>query len=279
MIALRTNRKSRKTQLALEVLDLRIAPATVPMAAALAAEMRVETRQVQKWETSLASAVPGSQHEKTLMHRIAGEERLMGRQAVRIANMESRAAARAHAAVVVPASNFVSPSVQPISATTRNFSVASPINTTAAAASSSSMTTTPISSDNTATGSQTGQGSPTTTDSGAPSTLPANVSVALDTIYNAFTQDPSSFPANIASLDGASMVVIQGSNVGIQVHDGNPADFSALLSALQTDGLQVTISSAQYGTIVGMLPIAQLPTVASLSQAPSITPELNAVLQ
>jgi hypothetical protein len=278
MIALRTNnRKSRKTRLALEVLDLRIAPTTIPAAAALAAEMRVETRQVQKWETSLASAVPGSQHEKTLMHRIAGEERLMGRQAVRIANMESRAAARAHVAVVVPASNFVSPSIQPSSATT-NFSVASPINTTAATTSSSSTTTTPI-SDDTATGSQTGQGSPTTTDTNSQSTLPANVSVTLDAIYNAFTQDPSSFPANIASLDGASMVVIQGSNVGIQVHDGNPADFSALLTTLQNDGMQVTISSAQDGTIVGLLPIAQLPTVASLTQAPSITPELNPVLQ
>jgi len=271
MIALRTNRKSRKTQLALEVLDLRIAPATVPMAAVLAAEVRIETRHVQKWETSLASAVPGSQHEKTLMHRIAGEERLIGRQEVRLGHMEARAA------VVVPASNFFNPNVQPSSATT-NFSVASPINTTATATSSSSTTTTPI-SDATATGSQTGQGSPTTTDTNSASTLPANVSVTLDAIYNAYTQDPSSFPANIASLDGASMVVIQGSNVGIQVHDGNPADFNGLLTELQNDGLQVTISSAQYGMIVGLLPIAQLPTVASLSQAPSITPELNPVLQ
>jgi hypothetical protein len=68
------------------------------------------------------------------------------------------------------------------------------------------------------------------------------------------------------------LVVIQGSNFGIQVHDSNPADFDHLLTELANAGLQVTSSSAYYGTIVGMLPISQLPAVATLPEAPSVTP-------
>ena len=210
MNALRNNRKTRKTELDLERLDLRIAPTTIPMAAVLVAELKVETRHVHKWETSLATAQPGSRHERILTQRIAGKEGLIGRQEVRLAGIEAR---------------------------------------------------------------DTGSGS------GSQSSLPANVSQTLDVIYNAYEQDPGGFPANLPSTDGANLVLIQGSNVGIQVHDGNPADFNSLLTEVHNDGMQVTISSAQYGTIVGMLPISQLPAVASLPQMPSITPEMTPIVK
>jgi hypothetical protein len=96
--------------------------------------------------------------------------------------------------------------------------------------------------------------------------------VTLNVIYNAYEQDPSSFPANLPSTDGALKVIIQGSNVGIQVQDSNPADFAAMLSSLQSDGMQIQTSSAAYGMVVGMLPIAELPAVAQLTDAPSVTP-------
>ena len=80
---------------------------------------------------------------------------------------------------------------------------------------------------------------------GSQSTLPANVSQTLDVIYNAYEQNPGGFPANLPATDGANTVVIQGNNVGIQVHDGNPADFNNLLIDLQNDGMQVTLSSAR----------------------------------
>jgi hypothetical protein len=207
MNALQNKRPSQKSQPVMERLDLRIAPAAMPMAAVLVAEVRVETRQVRKWETSLTIARPGGSHERTLIHRIAGAERLIGRQDMRLARIEGQSAG--------------------------------------------------------GTGSQ--------------SSLPANVSQTLDVIYNAYTQDPAGFPANLPSTDGAGMVVIQGNNVGIQVQDGNPAEFNSLLTELQNDGMHVTISSAQYGTIVGLVPIAQLAAVASLPQAPSITPEFMPV--
>jgi hypothetical protein len=266
MNALRNKRISRKTQLDLEHLDMRIAPATISTAAVLAAELKVETRQVHKWETSLAMAQPGSKHESTLIQRIAGEERLMGRQEVQLARIETRAAARLHPAIILPASNFVNPTHHPILVHPPvTFPVTSTSLTTAAATTSTT----------TNSGTTTASSNPgTTSDTDSQSSLPANVSVTLDVIYNAYVASPGDFQANLPSTNGANLVVIQGSNVGIQVHDGNPADFNSLMTELQNDGLQVTISSAQYGTIVGMLPIAQLPAIASLSQAPSITPEM-----
>ena len=278
MNALRNKRNSRKTQLDLEHLDLRIAPATIPMAAVLVADLKVETRQVRKWETSLATAQPGSMHESTLIQRIAGEERLMGRQDVQLARIETRAAARLHPAIVLPASNFFTPNAQnnPVSSSASSSSL-----TTAAGPSSSNTTSTTTDSGTTTT---TGSSSPvsstgTTTDTGSQSSLPANVAQTLDVIYNAYVASPGGFRANLPSTNGANLVVIQGSNVGIQVHDGNPADFNSLLTEVHNDGMQVTISSAQYGTIVGMLPISQLPAVASLPQMPSITPEMTPIVK
>ena len=108
------------------------------------------------------------------------------------------------------------------------------------------------------------------TGTGSQSNFPANVSPTLGVIYNAYEQNPGEFPANLSGA--AALVVIQGSNVGIQVHDNNPADFDHLLTELTNAGLQVTSSSASSGTIVGMLPISQLPAVATLPEAPSVTP-------
>ena len=103
--------------------------------------------------------------------------------------------------------------------------------------------------------------------------------MTLDVIYNAYEQDPSSFPANLPSTDGALTVNIQGSNVGIQVQDSNPADFAAMVSSLQSDGMQIQASSATNGTVVGMLPIAELPAVAQLTGAPSVTPLFQPMLR
>ena len=36
--------------------------------------------------------------------------------------------------------------------------------------------------------------------------------------------------------------------------------------------MQITASSEQYGIVVGFVPVAQLPAVAALPDAPSVTP-------
>jgi hypothetical protein len=201
MNALRNKRNLRKNQPALERLDSRLAPTSMSMGAVLATELRVESRQLHRLQASLERAQPGSRHERTLMVRIAAEERMMGRQAVRLDQIVAR-------------------------------------------------------------GGGTG--------TGAQSIFPANISPTLGVIYTAYEQNPGGFPANLSGA--ASLVVIQGSNVGIQVHDNNPADFNQLMTELENAGMQVTSSSATYGLIVGMLPISQLPVVGTLPEAPSVTP-------
>jgi len=99
----------------------------------------------------------------------------------------------------------------------------------------------------------------------------------LSAIYSAYQANPSGFSSADLPAIGASLVVLDGTNVGIQVHDGNPGDFSTLLGELQTAGMQVTVSDASHGLVVGMLPIAQLPVVAALPEAPSVTPQFYPV--
>jgi len=206
----RNSKRQPKTQPTVERLDLRLAPASISMAAVLTASLKVERRQVHHLQVSLQSAQPGSRHENMLISRIAAEERQMTRQEVRLDRIEAPAGGTG------------------------------------------------------GTGSQTN--------------LPGNVAASLNVIYNAYEQDPAGFPANVPSTDGANLVQIQGSSVGIQVHDGNPGDFSTLLTELQNAGMQVTTSSAQYGLIVGMLPISDLPTVAHLPEAPGVTPLMRPML-
>ena len=145
-----------------------------PWAPFLRPTLRVESRQLHRLQASLERAQPGSRHERTLSNRIAAEERMMGRQTVRLDRIVARAGG-------------------------------------------------------TGTGSQ--------------SIFPANVSPTLGVIYDAYEQNPGGFPANLSGT-AASLVVIQGSNVGIQVHDSNPADFDHLLTELENAGVQVTSSSA-----------------------------------
>ncbi len=72
-------------------------------------------------------------------------------------------------------------------------------------------------------------------------------------------------------------MLIEGDQVGIQVQDGNPAEFQTLLTELTQAGMNVSLSSATYGTVIGMLPISDLLAVSQLSQTISITPETTSI--
>lgn len=98
------------------------------------------------------------------------------------------------------------------------------------------------------------------------------MSQTLGVIYAAYEANPSDFPANIPATNGANRVQIQGTSVGIDIRDNNTADFNTFLAELQSAGMQITDSSAQYGVVDGFLPVAQLPAVASLPDAPSVAP-------
>jgi hypothetical protein len=297
MTTLRLHRRNRNTQPSFDHLDMRIAPTSVGAAAALAAEIKVEGRHVNRWEANLATAAVGSHKQQVLLNRIARTEQRIGAQDVRLARIEAGAQARAaspsyrlqgHPYNPNPPGPYNSPdSVTPsyrLQGYPYNPNPPGPYNSpdsvTAQAATtnpqpSTTSITTPVAAAITTSPptSIASPGGPTGTGTSSGSTsspLPPNASQVLDVIYNAYIQNPSDFPADIPATNGANTVVVQGTNVGIQVHDDNPGDFNTLVSALQAAGMQITSSSATYGTVVGMLPVAQLPTVAALSDAPSI---------
>jgi hypothetical protein len=265
MSALRVHKRKRNTQPTFEHLDMRITPTAVTAAATLAAELRIEGRHVDRWEAKLAVATPGSHQQQVLTNHIARTEQRMGAQEARL-----RAAAPSYRIKGQPPSNNPpSPVMQP-------FSVAAPAQIANLQTSTTSTTTADPPAittvgNNSGGGSVSGVGTDTGSSSTSTNPLPPNAAVVLDVIYNAYTQNPSDFLADLPSTNGANRVVIQGTNVGIQVSDNNPADFNTLVSQLQAAGMQITTSSAAYGMVVGMLPIAQLPAVAGLSEAPSVT--------
>jgi len=67
-----------------------------------------------------------------------------------------------------------------------------------------------------------------------------------------------------------ALIDVVGNQVRIDVRGSG--DVSSLTSALTGAGMQVQSTDATTRTVEGLLPIAQLPTVAQLSQVSSITP-------
>ena len=108
---------------------------------------------------------------------------------------------------------------------------------------------------------------------------PENVDQALVTIYQEYENDPSGFTGNTSTANGADLVIVQGDDFGIEIHDGNPAEFQSLMNELTNAGMNVTASSATYGTAVGLLPISELLTVAKLSPTIAIMPESAPVMK
>src|SRR5262249_3657638 len=96
MNAVQTYKRRTRTQPFLEHLDMRIAPTAVSAAAALTAALKIEARQVARWETALATATPGSHHQQVLLNHISRTEQRMGLQEARLARIQARALARIH---------------------------------------------------------------------------------------------------------------------------------------------------------------------------------------
>jgi hypothetical protein len=97
--------------------------------------------------------------------------------------------------------------------------------------------------------------------------LPANVSSALDTIYEEYVNGtlppPSRRPGQIE---------IQGNDVGIMIKVENPSDFATVVADAQALGMQVNASSTATDMFSGLLPISALPAVAQLPDAPIVVP-------
>ena len=85
-------------------------------------------------------------------------------------------------------------------------------------------------------------------------------------VYQEFAQSGNS--GNFQS-PLSNMIEISGSMVGVKVHT---PDTNALSSTLTSVGMVIQATDPNSGTIQGLLPIAQLPTVAQIPVVTSITP-------
>ncbi len=74
----------------------------------------------------------------------------------------------------------------------------------------------------------------------ASSSLPANVSAPLQSLYQQYEAFETSGGSGTFSPTGLNGVEINGTNVGINVYTSDSSSFNTLLSQLQSDGLQVT---------------------------------------
>ncbi|WP_076348270.1 hypothetical protein [Paludisphaera borealis] len=100
--------------------------------------------------------------------------------------------------------------------------------------------------------------------------LPPNVSGELNVIYQNFLTN-----SNQPIETGPGSIPIDGSNVGVNIHGNGQGDFSDFLSTLRNLGMEITATSDVTWTVVGMLPISQLPTAAQTPQTLSITPQYS----
>jgi len=112
-----------------------------------------------------------------------------------------------------------------------------------------------------------------------PTSLPANAGDVLNTIYQEYQKFESGGGTGTFTSIWSPYVMIQGSNVGVEVHGNGSGDFDSLVSALKNLGMQVTATDAVTQTVEGLLPINQLPTVALEPQTLSVSPMFRPVLQ
>jgi hypothetical protein len=110
-------------------------------------------------------------------------------------------------------------------------------------------------------------GSNPATPVGTSNPLPANVAQPLDTIYQEY--ENGTLPT---SPSQPGQVQIVGNDVGVMIRVNNPGDFDADLAAAVTLGMQVNASNPSNDMFAGLLPIAQLPAAAQLSDSPTIVP-------
>ncbi|WP_406695141.1 hypothetical protein V5E97_29305 [Singulisphaera sp. Ch08] len=111
---------------------------------------------------------------------------------------------------------------------------------------------------------------PTTTDIGDVKNGPlAKAGQSLIGVYQDYQQYmEAGGNGHFTSPRGAN-VIIDGSNVGVVIRG---EDWVALQAALSELGMQVRATDPNTKSIEGLLPIAQLPTVAQLSLVSAVNP-------
>ncbi len=253
-------RRLRKQTPSFEKLDSRIVPAAMHAGAAAVAELAAGA-SVQAGEAGSDAARGLLRREIRLERRILRREIRLERLEARSARLEARYLARHHRSQAAAANSGLAAvnQNQPISASPGAAAAASPV---AGSPASSTFPTAKTTGPSTA-----------TTPVGTTGPLPANVDQALDAIYEEY--ENGTLPT---TPSGPGQVEIQGNDVGVMIHVLNPGDFATVVADAQALGLQVTVSSPSTDNVAGLLPIAELPSVAELPESPIIVPIYTPVL-
>jgi len=109
-------------------------------------------------------------------------------------------------------------------------------------------------------------------------TLPANAGQILNTIYQEYQAYLANGGSGSFKSSESFMIVISGNNVGINAHGNGSGNFSAYVTALKDLGMQVQASDAKTETVVGLIPINELPDAANLPQTLSLSPLYKPIL-
>jgi len=111
-----------------------------------------------------------------------------------------------------------------------------------------------------------------------PTSLPANAGNVLNTIYQEYLDFAKNGGTGTFVSSWSPYVVIQGTDVRVDVHGDGSGNFGSLVSDLQNMGMQITATDSVTQTVEGMLPIAQLPSAAQDPQTMSISPSYRMIL-
>jgi hypothetical protein len=257
-------RTALKPALQLETLDERIAPAHLGIAAAghsaAAHHMAVHSR-------AAAHVHPTAMHAHSArLAASVGSHAVVPTSTVRVVGSTTPAALNAHRAATTttsPTFGGVTGFRSPRPGTMRPL----PISMVPAAPTT---TTPPITI--TPTPAPTGT-TTSTAPAGLPASLPANTDNNLNTIYQQYLQFENSGGTGTFSSSLSNLIEIQGTSVGVQVHGKGTGDFNALVSSLESMGMQISATDPVTQTVVGMLSIADLPAAAQGLQTLSVTPQ------
>ena len=269
MTILRSERRTQRTAgFTLECLDDRIVPSAIGAKAQLAAAVPLEhTRAADQ------APVAFERHEARLARAEARHE-------ARLERLDAR-----HHIGIIPLSTTTIRMNPPAAASTLAPTVAASISVAGTVASAPTLNPTSLISSGAAkpTAAIPNPTTMASTDSSSNTTssnpLPANVSGQLQSLYEQYEAYVSSGGSGSFSPTGIYGLVIDGTNVGINIHTSDSADFNTVLAQLQSDGLQVTQDSAAYGLIDGMVSIGQLPVIARASAGLSVTPMFQPTLK
>jgi hypothetical protein len=257
----RDRRTRRQASFNLEALDDRLVlSAAAAGAVAGLHEHRLEFR-IARHEAKLEKLE--ARHEANLATKEASQEAMISRLEAKATSL-SPVTFNSSGMVTVPGS---ATSTGASGATSPSTVTPAPVTTTSGSLNPGNLVpTSPVATTPIGTGTTTTTTGSNTT---SPGPLPANVSAALQSLYQEFegSGGGSSFTP---SQPSDNLLQISGTSVMVNLQMGSGGNFSTFLSQVQSDGLTVSISSATYGQVDGMLPISDLPAIAQV--AASVTP-------